>query len=161
MTDLRIIDGKANESAAVLQLSDYLPPRRKSSRQKKPRTKSQYERYPLPFFSKRGCTWNVVPSGDYGADCETGNRYAMEFLKSCDGSCGWSSLLQNIVADMIRAGPNGTFAGGSPKTNGIVIGFMGTIGRVVWHPSSRACSTKANGTGGSRPAGINGPAPAF
>jgi hypothetical protein len=32
---------------------------------------------------------------------------------------------------MIRAGPDGAFADGHPKVNGIVIGFMGQIGRAV------------------------------
>jgi len=39
--------------------------------------------------------------------------------------------LQNIVADMIRAGPDGAFANGYPKINGVVIGFMGTIGKAL------------------------------
>jgi hypothetical protein len=109
--------------ATVVQISKYLPPRRR----RPPRQKSQYELYPLPFFNADAasgpCTWDVIPTGDYGADCETGHRYAIEFLKSCDGSAGWSSLLQSIVADMIRAGPN--------EANGIVIGFMGVIGRTI------------------------------
>jgi hypothetical protein len=36
-----------------------------------------------------------------------------------------------IVADMIRAGPSGTFADGQPKVNGIVIGFMSTLGNAL------------------------------
>ena len=68
----------------VVQLSDYLPSRQEPSRQKKPCLKSQYERYPLPFFRATGrvrLTWNVVPSGDFWADHATGEGYAIEFLK--------------------------------------------------------------------------------
>jgi hypothetical protein len=50
----------------------------------------------------------------------------MEFLRTADGTNGWSSLLRCIVVDMIRAGPDGTFADGYPRMNGIVIGFMST-----------------------------------
>jgi hypothetical protein len=104
---------------SVVQISDYLP-----------QQQSQYERYPLPFFN-RDNTWDVTPSGDYAADCATGARYAREFLRSCDGTAGWASLLAHIVADMIRAGTNGTFADGHPKVDGIAIGFMSVIGRAV------------------------------
>jgi hypothetical protein len=108
-----------------VQISDYLPPRQKS----------QYELYPLPFLnaeaSTGSCTWDVTPTGDHAADCVTGHCYAIEFLKSCDGTVGWVSLLPHIVADMIRAGTNGTSVDGHPKVNGIVIGFMGVIGRTV------------------------------
>jgi hypothetical protein len=110
---------------SVVQISRYLPPRQKS----------QYELYPLPFFNANAstgpCTWHVTPTGDYAADCETGHRCAVEFLRSCDGTVGWVSLLPNIAADMIRAGTSGAFADGHPKVNGIVIGFMSVIGRTV------------------------------
>jgi hypothetical protein len=88
--------------------------------------------YPLPFFNmEKLSTWDVTPTGDYWADCETGKAYAIEFLKSCDGTVGWSSLLQCIVGDMIRVGPSGAFANGRPKVNGIVIGFMSVISDAV------------------------------
>ena len=87
----------------VVQLSDH----------REPPVKSQYERYPLPFFAAdRLSTWTVKPTGRYFEDCQTGRAYAVEFLKSCDGTVGWSSLLAVIVGDMIRAGPSGTFAEG-------------------------------------------------
>jgi len=109
----------------VVRIKNYLPAR--------PRQKSQYELYPLPFFNaKTRCTWNVTPTGNYGADFETGRAYAIEFLKSCDGTIGWSSLLSNIVADMIRAGPKGrVFADGHHSAGGIVIGFTSTIGEAL------------------------------
>ena len=48
----------------------YLAPR--------PRQKSQYDRYPLPFFSADArCTWDVTPTGNDTADCETGTAYAL------------------------------------------------------------------------------------
>src|SRR5437588_6536436 len=95
-------------------------------------TKSQYERYPLPFFAREKLsTWTVEPSGDHAVDCATGREYALEFLRSCDGTVGWTALLPHIVADMIRAGPSGTFANGESKINGVVIGFMSTIGKAL------------------------------
>jgi hypothetical protein len=106
----------------VIQIGDHLPPAQQS----------QYQRYPLPFFNRDKLnTWDVTPSSNYAADCETGARYAREFLRSCDGTAGWVSLLPQIVADMIRAGTNGTFADGHPKVDGIAIGFMSVISRAV------------------------------
>jgi len=62
-------------------------------------------------------------SGNRGAaayrDLETGHAFAIEFLKSCDGTWGWAALVRWIVLDMIKAGP---------ETNGIIVGFMGVIG---------------------------------
>jgi hypothetical protein len=99
---------------------------------REPPQKSLYELYPLPFFDRsHHSTWAIQPTGSYTADCETGRAYATEFLKSCDGTIGWSSLLAAIVADMILAGPSGAFPNGHPQVNGIVIGFMGAIGEVV------------------------------
>ena len=101
---------------------------------KKVKAKSQYERYPLPFFNrKRRCTWDVMPSGDYSADCETGRAFAIEFLKSCDGTVGWASLMSCIVTDMIDAGIDERWPHGAPSVNGIVIGFMGVIGSALVH----------------------------
>jgi hypothetical protein len=98
----------------------------------RPPVRSQYEKYPLPFFNADALsTWHVKPTSDYAADCETGRHYAIEFLKSCDGTVGWCTLLPQIVADMIRAGTSGTFADGSPKINGVVIGFASAIGRAL------------------------------
>ena len=48
-----------------------------------------------------------------------------------DGTVGWSTLLPQIVANMIRAGTSGTFADGRPKINGVVIGFASAIGRAL------------------------------
>lgn len=115
----------------VVRIEDYLPP-------PPPRTKSQYELYQLPFFNSAArCTWDVAPTGNYSDDCETGKAYAIEFLKSCDGTVGWSTLLAQIVADMIRAGPDGTWSDGRGRLNGVVIGFMGTIGKQLCMLASR------------------------
>jgi hypothetical protein len=60
--------------------------------------------------------------------------YPIEFLKSCDRSNGWASLLQQIVTDMINTGPmSECWSDGKPKCNGHVIGFMGVIGSAVMH----------------------------
>ncbi|HEV2550805.1 MAG TPA: hypothetical protein VGU20_26065 [Stellaceae bacterium] len=113
-------------SSSVVRLSDYREP------PKHRRQKSQYELYPLPFFNADTLsTWDVRPTGNYAADCKAGQAYAIEFLKSCDGTNGWAALLQNIVADMIRVGPEGIWPDGAARLNGIVIGFMGTIGRAL------------------------------
>jgi hypothetical protein len=40
-------------------------------------------------------------------------------------------MLGCIVGDMIRAGPSGYFGDGTPKINGIVIGFMGVLNTAV------------------------------
>ena len=98
----------------VVRLKGYLaPPRPRRQRQK-----SQYERYPMPFFNRKTrCTWDVKPTGDYFADCETGKAYALEFLKSCDGTVGWTSLLPQIASDMISAGPQEPpLPGGFPRS---------------------------------------------
>jgi len=102
------------------------------------RTKSPYELYPLPFFnSKTGCMWDVQPTGNYSADCETGHAYAIAFLKTADGSYGWNSLLGGIVTDMIQAGSHSVSEDGHPHFNGVVSGFMSTIGRLVNAVASR------------------------
>lgn len=109
----------------IVQIKDYLP--RPPQRQK-----SLYELYPLPFFNaEKLSTWDVAPTGDYTADCKTGRDYAAEFLRSCDGSVGWSTLLGSIVADMIRAGPSGTFPDGHLRVSGVVTGYMRTIGEAA------------------------------
>jgi len=116
---------KRAAAANIVQIKDYLPPPPQ-------RQKSLYELYPLPFFNAGELsTWDVEPTGDYVADYETGRGYAVEFMKSCDGSVGWSTLLGRIVADMIRAGPSGTFLDGHLKVSGVVIGFMRAIGEAA------------------------------
>jgi hypothetical protein len=112
----------SGSASNVVQFADH----------REPPQKSQYDLYLLPFFAA-GChsTWAVKPTGDYCKDCETGRRYAIEFLRSCDGTLGWSTLLTQVVGDMIRAGPDGNWPSGRAKINGIVVGFMGTIGKTL------------------------------
>ncbi len=113
----------------VVQLADYRKPPPK--RAKRVKRESIYELYPLPFFNrKKRWTWDVTPTGNYTADCETGQAFAIDFLKSCEGTNGWASLLRSIVLDMISAG---TDADGHPKAKGIIAGFMGVIGSAVTH----------------------------
>ncbi len=109
----------------VVELKDYQPP--------PPRIQSQYELYPLPFFNAvgTGCTWDVKPTGNYGDDCDTGRAYAIAFLKSCDRTIGWSTLLAKIVSDMNRAGPRGASPTGRPYIDGVAVGFMCEIGRAL------------------------------
>jgi hypothetical protein len=112
-------------TGTIVQLDTYRRPPR-------PRVGSQYARYPLPFFNADVLsTWHVKPTGDYAADCATGRRYAIEFLKSCDGTVGWVSLLPAIMADMICAGTSGAWANGDPRVDGVVIGFASVIGRAL------------------------------
>jgi hypothetical protein len=60
------------------------------------KTRSLYEIYPLPFFDrKRLLTWAAEPTGRYSEDCETGRAFAIEFLKSNDGTHGWAALLRS------------------------------------------------------------------
>jgi hypothetical protein len=114
----------------VIQLSDYRkPPPPPQPRQKR---KSQYDLYPMPFFNKkRRCTWDVTPTGDYSADFKTGQDFAIKFLRTSDKTNGWATILPQIVAEMIGAGTCGAWGDGRPKVNGIVIGFMNTIGGAV------------------------------
>jgi hypothetical protein len=109
---------KNTQPANVVKLSDYrkpLPKRKKGE--------SVYELYPLPFLNrKRRCMWDVTPTGAYTADCETGEAFGIEFLKTCDGTYGWVAFVRWVVLDMIRAGP---------ETNGIIVGFMGVIGQAL------------------------------
>lgn len=109
----------------VVQLFDHREPQVKS-----PQVKSQYERYPLPFFdAARLSTWAVKPTGRSSEDL--GRAYAAEFLKSCDCTEGWRTLLAVIVGDMIRAGSSGNFADGTAKIDGVVIGFMSMISEAL------------------------------
>jgi hypothetical protein len=128
----------------IIHASERFRPRRQQTERRRPRQKSQYELYPLPFFNAKAstgpCTWDVTPTGDYAADCEIGHSYAVEFLRSCDGTVGWSSLLACITADMIRAGTDGVSPDGHPRVNGTVVGFMSTIGRELCSAYARLLS---------------------
>jgi hypothetical protein len=96
------------------------------------RQKSLYEIYPLQFFDRETRNmWAVQPTGDYENDCETGKKYARQFLNLNDGTPGWSSLLRGIVGGMVRAGPDKIWPDGEAKLNGIAIGFLTTVGKAL------------------------------
>ncbi|KSV84561.1 hypothetical protein N183_12100 [Sinorhizobium sp. Sb3] len=48
------------------------------------------------------CFWHVAPTGNYGHDCRTGNRYALEYLAYEEGAVCGSGILNLIVNDMPR-----------------------------------------------------------
>jgi len=115
----------------IVSLAD----RRPKTRAERMAGKSFYEIYPMPFFnSEKLLAWDVQPSGSYTADIETGREYAQQFLATCDMTNGWSSLLPKIANDMVAGGSRtGTWPDGRPRSNGVVIGFMGEItGYVMW-----------------------------
>lgn len=100
----------------------------------KGRGPSQFDLYRLPFFDKDAAIdtrcWTVTPTGNYTDDCDTGAAYAIEFLRSCDGTNGWRSLLAGIVTSMICAAPRRS-GQNARKADGIVVGFMSTIGAAL------------------------------
>ncbi len=61
------------------------------------------------------CFWNVMPTGDYGADCHIGFRLAMEYLRYEEASDD-APILNLIVNDMPR-----------PLT-GVEVGFLQIVG---------------------------------
>jgi hypothetical protein len=63
-------------------------------------------------FKKGRCFWNVKATGDYGADCRTGNRLGLEYLAFEERDHDGPGHLQHIVMDMPR------------KLTGIEIGFL-------------------------------------
>ena len=68
----------------------------------------------LPFVQDRDgtrCFWAVEPTGDYTADCRTGQEYALLFLDYSARSEG-GAILQLIVPDMPK------------EQSGIEIGFL-------------------------------------
>jgi hypothetical protein len=110
---------------------------RSSAKASKPKAKAKNEaiamRDALPFFRKgRGkietSWWNVAPSGDYGADLETGKKYARAFLPMLSFNAGASDL-GVIVSDMAKAGRD---LANNPKErrgiDAVALGFMMEIG---------------------------------
>jgi len=58
--------------------------------------------------------WHVKPTGDYGADCAIGSKFALEYLKY-EETAQPGGLLQIIVADMPR------------DLTGIEVAFLATV----------------------------------
>ena len=79
----------------------------------------------LPFVNDNGRYgpvnfWAVEPTGNYCADYDTGEKYALMFLEHEKQSEYPCPSLGSVVRDMLKCG----------DTNGIVLGFMQTIGDV-------------------------------
>ena len=112
--------------------------RKAKSLKAKPASQSLFDLYPLPFFNKRtkSC-WDPKHTGDYAKDCETGEDLGRQFLQTADGTSCWANIIGWIVADMIRAGADRPRRGRTWRPiNGVVVGFMATIGRVLNNPET-------------------------
>ena len=64
--------------------------------------------------------WTVEPTGNYCADYDTGEKYALMFLEHEKQSPYPCPSLGSVVRDILNSG----------DTNGIVLGFVQTIGDV-------------------------------
>lgn len=73
------------------------------------------------------CFWHVFPTGDYGADCATGARYAALALDYM-AATNTPQILQWAVFDMMTLGR---------RHSGIEVGFLSAFGRI----STRAHAT--------------------
>ena len=101
----------------------------KTTKRKQPKTKCPIDRdLPygltrdnLPFVQRLDdgtlCHWLVKPTGRWSVDCDTGAEYARLFLPFLRINLG-PVMLGWIGIDMIAAGDR----------NGIVVGFLSTIG---------------------------------
>jgi hypothetical protein len=123
-------------TATIIRLDHYRAPaavKPKKHRRTRHRDPSVYDLYALPFLDKKARkTWAVRPTGRYMEDCDTGSAYGIAFLRTCDGTAGWAALVGWIVQDMIQAGPSPErWPDDHPSSNGIVVGFMGEIGRAL------------------------------
>ena len=81
------------------------------------RNKREAGKYPQHF-------WRVNRSGDYGADCELGERLALEYLAFQEAND--QSSLQHIVADMPR------------ELTGVEIGFLTLVSFAAGAGADRA-----------------------
>ncbi len=90
-----------------------------------PATNPSTEFKDLPFVKDGGRYgprdfWAVEPTGDFCADYDTGEQYALMFLEHENQFSHPRPSLGCVVRDISRSG----------DTNGIVFGFMQTIGDV-------------------------------
>ncbi|KJS41382.1 MAG: hypothetical protein VR71_18595 [Roseovarius sp. BRH_c41] len=67
------------------------------------------------------CFWQVAPTGDYGADCATGARYAAAALDYMVAA-NTPQVLQWAVFDMMTM---------RRHRSGIEVGFLSTFGRIA------------------------------
>jgi len=72
------------------------------------------DRVPKSQTDIRRCFWNVQPTGDYGEDCNTGQKFAIEYLRY-QVSFDSGGHLAFIVGHMPR------------ETTGIEVGFLSII----------------------------------
>lgn len=74
------------------------------------------------------CFWQVAPTGNYGADCDTGAAYAalaLDYMVAANTP----QVLQWAVFDMIAAGR---------RHSGIEVGFMSAFGQIAAQGHARA-----------------------
>jgi hypothetical protein len=89
-----------------------------------------FDHAPTSRRNSKRSFWHVTPSGDYGEDCRTGSRYAVEYLrvvaeedKAVYRSGGWLALIvgamRKALADGERSGIEGDFSkpSGSPRNS--------------------------------------------
>lgn len=73
------------------------------------------------------CFWHVLPTGEYGADCDQGNRLALEYLLyEANKGPNAPTLLPQIVGDM------------PSPLGGIEIGFLTLVGFAAEAGANRA-----------------------
>ena len=87
----------------------------------------------LPFVQDQDgkrCFWVVQPTGDYTADCRTGQEYALAFLDYSVRSN--SGVLQLIVPDMPK------------EQSGIEVGFLELVSLAAAAGQRRAVSIMAH-----------------
>ena len=97
---------------AAMRKTDAATKRAASKPAKK--IQSMYENYRLPFFDgKRLSRWSVSPTGEYD-DFER-RRHALEFIRSCDRTNGWITLLPGIVGDIVGSWSGNVGRAGKPR----------------------------------------------
>jgi hypothetical protein len=85
----------------------------------------------LPFVTVRKpkgsgfCYWDVKPTGDYGADCNTGHALVEEYLAyiGANPTYGNGTLLTCIVREMIDQAKDGH------PWSGVHVGFLAEVNR--------------------------------
>lgn len=113
----------------------------------------------LPFFRKgRGKVetswWDVIPTGNYVADLDTGKKYAREFLPLMMFNAGAASL-GSIISDMARAGRD-PVKNAKPyrAVDAVALGFILEIGGML---QSGLCSVAIAATAIKDPSSDLGP----
>ena len=100
------------------------------------------ESFPFVRKSKRGrieSYWDVTPTGDYVRDSDTGSRFALAFMAAAHQTFAGGSTIVPIIRDMMKAENTLTPPRGMTGFNGIVEGFLCTLGHVshaAWTPTA-------------------------